>query len=288
MQNQQLAGPDVESGSQRSRVLVVEDDESHVLALLVGLEREGFDTSAITTGSAALQAILDDPPDVVLLDVMLPDISGIDICRHMRQVGSTVPVVIVSVRSDELEVVVGMEVGADDYVTKPYRMRELVARIRAVLRRGAPAAMRIAAQTPRVERNDVLEVGDVRLDVARHEVHVRGELVELTLREFKLLEELLRNPRLVLTRDTLIERVWGYDYDGDPRIVSTLVGRLRGRIELDPERPERIVTIRGLGYRYDPPRQRPAPGDGERAEPPGAPLRRFVVPGRREGPRRPA
>jgi two-component system response regulator RegX3 len=286
MQNQQLAGQDVESGSQRSRVLVVEDDESHVLALLVGLEREGFDTSAITTGSAALQAILDDPPDVVLLDVMLPDISGIDICRHLRQVGSTVPVVIVSVRSDELEVVVGMEVGADDYVTKPYRMRELVARIRAVLRRGAP--MRIAAQATRAERNDVLEVGDVRLDVGRHEVQVRGELVELTLREFKLLEELLRNPRLVLTRDTLIERVWGYDYDGDPRIVSTLVGRLRSRIEADPERPERIITIRGLGYRYDPPRQRGGPGDGERAEPPGAPLRRFVVPRRRDDPRRPA
>ena len=243
----------------RQIVLVVEDDESHALAVSVGLEREGFEVVSVADGSAALAAIASAQPDVVLLDVMLPGMSGIDICRRMREGGLSTPVIMVSARSEELDVVVAMEIGADDYVAKPYRMRELVARIRAVLRRGEIRRHEMPA-TPldRPPSPGAIEVGDVMLDPDRHEVHVRGELVDLPLREFRLLEELLRNAGLLMTRETLLERVWGFEFEGDPKILSTLVNRLRARVEDDPEQPTRIVTIRGLGYRYERPR-RPRP-----------------------------
>jgi len=255
--------------SEWPQVLVVEDDESHVLALTVGLEREGLAVTAVRDGRFAVDVAEHLHPDVILLDVMLPGTSGIEICRELRARGHTTPIIFVSARSEELDVVVGIEVGADDYVPKPYRMRELVARISALLRRRrapgelvapieAPTVSYVGSDIGVVQRNnhaddldEILRVGEVTLDPARHEVAVRGDAVELPLREFQLLRELLANAGRVVTRDALLERVWGIDYDGDPRIVATLVGRLRARIEEDPDEPTRIVTIRGVGYRYN-------------------------------------
>jgi len=245
-----------------THVLVVEDDESHALAICVGLEREGFRVTCAADGETSLEMFFDSAPDVVILDVMLPGMSGIDVCRRVRESGSSVPVIVVSARSEELDVVVAIEIGADDFLAKPYRMRELVARVRAVLRRSSlhqprftpmvtPAAVVSDALNPRV-----LEVDDLLLDPDRHEVYKRGELVELTRQEFRLLEELMRKAGLLLRRQALLERIWGSDFEGDGKILSTLVNRLRARIEDDPERPVRIVTIRGLGYRYERPLRR--------------------------------
>ncbi|MHB1782224.1 MAG: response regulator transcription factor [Acidimicrobiales bacterium] len=241
------------AGGDRSgwpRVLVVEDDESHVLALTVGLEREGLAVTAVRDGRDAVETAEWLRPDVILLDVMLPGTSGLEICRELRARGHRTPVIFVSARSEELDVVVGIEVGADDYVQKPYRMRELVARIGALLRRKRNPEM---PTWPSGEPSDeeVLRVGDVVLDPGRHEVVVRGQTVELPLREFQLLRELLANAGRVVTRDVLLARVWGMEYDGDPRIVATLVGRLRARVEESPDEPRHIVTIRGVGYRYN-------------------------------------
>ena len=229
------------------KVLLVEDDESHVLALTVGLEREGLAVTAVRDGRDAIPAAERLCPDVVVLDLMLPGLSGIDICRELRARSPEIPIIIVSSRSEELDIVVGIEVGADDYVPKPYRMRELVARIGAQLRRRhVPEA---GSTTPRSDA--VLEVADVRLDPERHEVSVRGVPVDLPLREFQVLRELLEHAGRVVTREELLERIWGLEYDGDPRIVATLIGRLRSRIEPDPEQPQRIATIRGVGYRFN-------------------------------------
>ena len=224
-------------------VLVVEDEESFVDALTVGLKREGFLVKVARDGAEALDAFEAVRPDLVLLDVMLPKISGIDVCRSIRS-RSAVPIIMVTAKASEIDTVVGLEVGADDYVSKPYRLRELVARMRAVLRR-SPAV------DDGADSADVLEVGDVRLDAARHEVRVRGEEVALPLKEFELLELLLENAGRVLTRDTLIDRVWGPRYVGDTKTLDVHVKRLRAKIEDDPARPTRITTIRGLGYRYE-------------------------------------
>jgi two-component system response regulator RegX3 len=233
------------------KVLVVEDDESHLLALTIGLEREGLAVTAIRDGREAILTVEELQPDVILLDIMLPGISGIEICRDLRAQGVDTPIIMVSSRGDEIDIVVGIEVGADDYVGKPYRMRELVARIRAILRRRRPAAavgevLRLATPI-----DDLHVVGEVRLDNARHEVFVRGAQVDLPLREFQVLRELLEHAGRVVTREDLLERVWGFDYDGDPRIVATLIGRLRSKIEIDPESPVHITTIRGVGYRFN-------------------------------------
>ncbi len=233
------------------KVLLVEDDESHVLALTVGLEREGLAVTAVRDGIAALVEAERLRPDVILLDVMLPGLSGIDVCREVRARGFDTPIIIVSARSEEVDVVVGIEVGADDYVAKPYRMRELVARISALLRRrrGGEVPGRPPVTTPL--GGDVLCVGDVALDPERHEVSVRGAPIELPLREFQVLRELLEHAGRVVSREELLERVWGLDYDGDSRIVATLIGRLRARIEPDAELPTHITTIRGVGYRFN-------------------------------------
>lgn len=233
------------------RVLVVEDDESHVLALSIGLEREGLAVTAVRDGRDALAAFEELRPDVVLLDVMLPGLSGIEICRELRARGIDTPIIMVSSRSEEVDVVVGIEVGADDYVPKPYRVRELAARIGALLRR-RHATERSGPGVPSAQvASAVLRAADVALDPDRHEVVVRGETVELRLREFQVLRELLASAGRVVTREALLEAVWGLDYDGDPRIVATLVGRLRARIEPDPDEPTRILTIRGVGYRFN-------------------------------------
>jgi two-component system, OmpR family, response regulator RegX3 len=183
-------------------------------------------------------------PELVLLDVMLPRISGVDVCRQIRA-KSQVPIIMVTARNAEIDAVVGLEVGADDYVTKPFRLRELVARVRAALRRGR------ADESSFEEYGDVIEVGDVRLDAARHEVAVRGENVALPLKEFELLELLLANAGRVLTRDVLIDRVWGPNYYGDTKTLDVHVKRLRAKVEDDPASPARIVTVRGVGYRYE-------------------------------------
>jgi two-component system response regulator RegX3 len=224
-------------------VLIVEDEESFVDALVVGLKREGFLVKVARDGSQAVDMFEVVRPDLVLLDVMLPKMSGIDVCREIRA-RSRVPIIMVTAKAAEIDTVVGLEVGADDYVTKPYRLRELVARMRAVLRRA-----------PRLDEEavsgEVLEVGDVRLDPERHEVRVRGATVALPLKEFELLEFLLANAGRVVTRDTLIDRIWGPHYVGDTKTLDVHVKRLRSKIEDDPSSPRRITTIRGLGYKFE-------------------------------------
>jgi two-component system response regulator RegX3 len=230
----------------QATILLVEDEESFVEALVVGLKREGFRVVVARDGLEALEVFDRTQPDLVLLDLMLPKLSGIDVCREIRN-RSRVPIIMVTAKSSEIDTVVGLEVGADDYVTKPYRLRELVARMRAVLRRA-----------PRLDEPDgtgeVLDVGDVVLDPERHEVRVRGREIALPLKEFELLELLLENAGRVLTRETLIDRVWGPHYVGDTKTLDVHIKRLRAKVEDDPTHPGRITTIRGLGYRYEKPR----------------------------------
>ena len=231
----------------QSTILVVEDEESFVEALTIGLRREGFQVQVARDGAQALDMFDAVKPDLVLLDVMLPRVSGIDVCRQIRK-KSQVPIIMVTAKGSEIDTVVGLEVGADDYVTKPYRLRELVARMRAVLRRRA-------SEVPStVLSGEAIEVGDVALDPERHEVVIRGESVQLPLKEFELLELLLANAGRVLPRETLIDRVWGTDYVGDTKTLDVHVKRLRAKVEVDPSLPTRIVTIRGLGYKYEIPR----------------------------------
>ncbi|HEX4867412.1 MAG TPA: response regulator transcription factor [Acidimicrobiales bacterium] len=229
-------------------VLVVEDEDSFVEALTVGLKREGFRVQVARDGAEALDVFDAVQPDLVLLDVMLPRISGVDVCRELRK-RSSVPIIMVTAKGGEIDTVVGLEVGADDYVTKPYRLRELVARMRAVLRRRSTDGADASTQS-----GEAITVGDVSLDPDRHEVVIRGEPVQLPLKEFELLELLLANAGRVLPRDTLIDRVWGSDYVGDTKTLDVHVKRLRAKVEADPAHPTRIVTIRGLGYKYETPR----------------------------------
>jgi two-component system, OmpR family, response regulator RegX3 len=233
-------------------ILVVDDEQSYRDALAVALQREGFLVDLASDGVEAVQRFEASRPSLVLLDVMLPRMSGIDVCREIRS-RSRVPIIMVTARNSEIDAVVGFELGADDYVAKPFRLRELVARVRAALRRHA------GTEEDAAEDDDVLEVGDVRLDTGRHEVHVRGELVQLPLKEFELLELLLANAGRVLTRDVLIDRVWGPNYFGDTKTLDVHVKRLRAKLEDDPAHPTRIVTVRGVGYRFERPRGVPAP-----------------------------
>ena len=225
-------------------VLVVDDEQSYRDALRIALEREGFRVEVAADGAEAIARFDAVRPALVLLDVMLPRITGIDVCRELRS-RSQVPIIMVTARNAEIDAVVGLEVGADDYVTKPFRLRELVARVRAALRRGRSEDTGVA------QLDEVLEIGDVRLDAARHEVAVRGERVALPLKEFELLELLLANAGRVLTRDVLIDRVWGPNYYGDTKTLDVHVKRLRAKVEDDPGSPARIVTVRGVGYRYE-------------------------------------
>jgi two-component system response regulator RegX3 len=226
-----------------STVLVVEDEEAFVDALTVGLRREGFIVEVARDGGEALERFNAVNPDLVLLDVMLPTISGIDVCREIRK-RSKVPIIMVTAKSSEIDTVVGLEVGADDYVTKPYRLRELVARIRAVLRRTPLVDEALVAS------GEAMVVDDVVVDTESHEVWVRDELVSLPLKEFELLTLLMENAGRVLTRATLIDRVWGSDYVGDTKTLDVHIKRLRAKVEVDPSSPSRIVTIRGLGYKF--------------------------------------
>ena len=224
-----------------TRVLIVEDEESFADPLAFLLRKEGFTAAVAGTGQDALDEFDRNGADIVLLDLMLPGMSGTDVCKALRQ-RSTVPVIMVTARDSEIDKVVGLELGADDYVTKPYSARELIARVRAVLRRGGESE----DMSP-----PVLEAGPVRMDVERHVVTVSGEEVPLPLKEFDLLEYLLRNVGRVLTRGQLIDRVWGADYVGDTKTLDVHVKRLRSKIEADPSAPKHLVTVRGLGYKFE-------------------------------------
>ena len=224
-----------------NRILVVEDEVSFSDPLSYLLSKEGYEVAVAETGPEALAEFDANGADLVLLDVMLPTISGIDVCRELRR-RTDVPIIMVTAKAAEIDTVVGLEVGADDYVTKPYSSRELLARIKAVLRRLAE---------PEELLPMTLEAGPVRMDVERHVVTVDGRAVALPLKEFELLEMLLRNAGRVLTRMQLIDRVWGSDYVGDTKTLDVHVKRLRAKIEPDPGNPKHIVTVRGLGYKFD-------------------------------------
>jgi len=233
----------------RPTVLVVEDEASYVEALTIGLTREGFNVEVATDGAEALMRFEDVTPDLVLLDVMLPKMSGIDVCRLIRK-RSQVPIIMVTAKGAEIDTVVGLEVGADDYVSKPYRMRELVARMRAVMRRqGTGTAPEAPELTP-----GALTVGPLSLDADEHRVLLDGLEIALPLKEFELLHLLMANAGRVLTRDVLIDRVWGSDYVGDTKTLDVHVKRLRAKVEPDPANPTRITTIRGLGYKFERPK----------------------------------
>ena len=223
-----------------TRVLVVEDEESYREALAYMLRKEGFDVIEAADGTAGLAEYDRAGADIVLLDLMMPGLPGTEVCRQLRLRGP-VPVIMVTARDSEIDKVVGLELGADDYVTKPFSHRELVARIRAVLRRGQDVEL-----VP-----DVVEAGGVRMDVERHEVAVDGQPVRLALKEFELLEMLLRNAGRVMTRGQLIDRIWGADYVGDTKTLDVHVKRLRAKLETDPGNPEHLLTVRGLGYKFE-------------------------------------
>ncbi len=224
-----------------TRILIVEDEPSLSDPLAFLLQREGYETEIAGDGRAALTAFDRAGADLVLLDLMLPGLPGTEVCRELRT-RSSVPIILLTAKDSEVDIVVGLELGADDYVTKPYSSRELLARIRAVLRR------RIDLE---VDDGGIVEVGAVRMDVERHSVSVEGTEVSMPLKEFELLEFLLRNAGRVLTRGQLIDRVWGSDYFGDTKTLDVHVKRIRSKIERHPSEPTRLVTVRGLGYRYE-------------------------------------
>ncbi len=224
-----------------SRILMVEDEESFSDPLSYLLRREGYEVAVADTGPTALAEFDKNGADLVLLDLMLPGLSGADVCRALRQ-RSTVPVIMLTAKDSEIDKVVGLEIGADDYVTKPYSSRELLARIKAVLRRLAEPEDLIPA---------ILEAGPVRMDVERHTVTIAAVATPLPLKEFELLEMLLRNAGRVLTRMQLIDRVWGSDYVGDTKTLDVHVKRLRAKVEPDPGNPSLIITVRGLGYKFE-------------------------------------
>ena len=227
-----------------TRVLVVEDEQSLREPLVYLLKKEGFDVIEAEDGTKAVEAFAQGSVDLILLDLMLPGMSGNEVCRTIRQT-SQVPIIMLTAKDSEIDKVVGLEIGADDYVTKPYSSRELLARMKAVLRRRGEA--------PSIESQaaGVLEVGAVRMDVDRHQVFVNNEKIQLPLKEFELLELLLENANRVLTRGQIIDRVWGANYFGDTKTLDVHIKRLRSKIEEDPARPVHLLTVRGLGYKYE-------------------------------------
>ncbi|MBV9291130.1 MAG: response regulator transcription factor [Frankiales bacterium] len=225
-----------------TRILVVEDEESFSDALSYMLRKEGYEVAVSTNGPDGIDEFDRGGADLVLLDLMLPGLSGLEVCRQLRQ-KSDVPVIMLTAKDAEVDKVVGLEIGADDYVTKPFSARELLARIRAVLRRRGEVEEPVTA---------VLEAGPVRMDVDRHVVTVNGAPTTMPLKEFELLEFLLRNSGRVLTRGQLIDRIWGSDYVGDTKTLDVHVKRLRAKVEPDPSRPRHLMTVRGLGYKFEP------------------------------------
>jgi len=227
-----------------TKILIVEDESSFSEAISFLLGKEGFETDVAENGRVALELFKASQYDLVLLDLMIPEVSGIEVCRAIRTT-SMVPIIMLTAKDSEVDKVVGLELGADDYVTKPYSSRELVARIKAVLRRGTNESMD-------ADSNSAIQAaGNIRMDVERHQVTVNGTLINLPLKEFELLEFLMRNTGRVLTRGQLIDRVWGGDYYGDTKTLDVHIKRLRSKIEEDPANPQLIQTIRGLGYKFE-------------------------------------
>ena len=226
-----------------TRILIVEDEASFSEALAFLLSKEGFETAVAETGREALDMFSAQGADLILLDLMIPVVSGVEVCRTIRT-QSQVPIIMLTAKDAEIDKVVGLEIGADDYVTKPYSSRELIARIKAVLRRGQ-------AEDQSDYDEDLLEVGPIRLNIGKHQVFVKGNPVALPLKEFELLEFLMRNSGRVLTRSQLIDRVWGGDYYGDTKTLDVHIKRLRAKVEADPANPVLIQTIRGLGYKLE-------------------------------------
>jgi two-component system response regulator RegX3 len=231
------------------KVLLAEDEESFIEALMIGLSNEGFRVTVARDGSEALQLFEETDPDILLLDLMLPKLSGIDVCRTIRT-RSQVPIIMVTAKGTEIDTVVALEVGADDYVTKPYRLRELVARMRAVLRRAPGGPEASDATSIEFGSDGIWEANGIKVDFDQRRVFVRGEEVHLRRKEFELLRLLVENSGRVLTRDVLIDRVWGTDYIGDTKTLDVHIKRLRSRIEADPSAPVLITTVRGVGYRF--------------------------------------
>jgi two-component system response regulator RegX3 len=226
-----------------TKILIIEDEISFSEALSFLLEKEGYSTVVAETGKQGLDAFKSDNFDLVLLDLMIPEVSGIDVCRTIRTT-SAVPIIMLTAKDSEIDKVVGLELGADDYVTKPYSSRELVARIKAVLRRGS-------LDGDAAESTSVHSIAGIRMDIERHQVTVNDAAINLPLKEFELLEFLMRNAGRVLTRGQLIDRVWGGDYYGDTKTLDVHIKRLRSKIEVDPANPLLIQTIRGLGYKFE-------------------------------------
>jgi two-component system, OmpR family, alkaline phosphatase synthesis response regulator PhoP len=224
------------------RVLVVDDEPAIRQLLQYNLSQAGFEVHTLDSGQSVVQWVRGNKPDLVLLDVMLPGQSGFEICQEMRRQGMSTPVIMLTARDDEIERVLGLEIGADDYVTKPFSPREVVARVRAVLRRST-------AEPVVDDTDEVIRVGDIQVNVENYEVDVRGKRIDLTTREFELLVYLCRNVNRVLSRDQLLEHVWGYDFAGDTRIVDVHISHLRDKIERNPKQPEYIKTVRGIGYK---------------------------------------
>jgi len=224
-----------------TRILIVEDEPSLSEPLAYLLGREGYETTIVADGISAVAEFDRNGSDLVLLDLMLPGMAGTEVCKEIRT-RSAVPIIMLTAKDSEVDIVVGLELGADDYVTKPYSTRELLARIRAVLRRKTE---------PETENDTVLEAGDVRMDIERHTVSVSGVDTAMPLKEFELLELLLRNAGRVLTRGQLIDRIWGADYFGDTKTLDVHIKRIRSRIEKVPSEPTMLVTVRGLGYRFE-------------------------------------
>lgn len=225
-----------------TRVLVIEDEESFRDALEFILTKEGFQIESAATGSDGLTAFDKYNPDIILLDLMLPGMSGTDVCKSIRA-KSNVPIIMLTAKDAEVDKVVGLEVGADDYVTKPFSSPELIARIRAVLRRGS--------SEPRVVDEDIIELGPIKLDIARHSVQVNSQEVTMPLKEFEVLEYLMENSGRVLTRGQLMDRIWGSNYVGDGKTLDVHIKRIRSKIEQDPANPKLLHTVRGLGYKFE-------------------------------------
>jgi two-component system response regulator RegX3 len=231
----------MQGDGQLGRILIVEDEESLADSIRYNLEREGFAVDLAGDGRVALERFPDVSPDLVILDLMLPEVTGLDVCRAIRR-HSSVPVIMVTAKDAEADKVAGLELGADDYVTKPFSMRELISRVRANLR------VRMAPEESQID--EILRGGPVELDVARHEARIRGDLVAFPPKEFELLETFLRRKGRLLTRDFLIDEVWGSDYFGDTKTLDVHVKRIRRKLEEDPHSPEHLVTVRGLGYKF--------------------------------------
>jgi two-component system, OmpR family, response regulator RegX3 len=227
-----------------TRVLIIEDEPALADTIRYGLEREGYECTVLSDGIRAVDHVRSWRPDLILLDLMLPGLPGTDVCREIRTISST-PIVMVTAKDAEADKVLGLELGADDYVTKPFSMRELIARVRAVLRRGHLMA-------EKEERATSLAAGPVVIDTERHEVRVHNDVVDLPPKEFALLEVLVRKVGKLMTRDALIAEVWGEDYYGDTRTLDVHIKRLRAKIEPDPRNPTHLLTVRGLGYRFEP------------------------------------